>query len=579
VLLKRATSPFTSVVARFKSTDGGKTLGPPDEIIKFTQPYPNHNGGNIQFGPDGMLYVGFGDGGLGNDPCGNGQQLDTKFGKLLRIDVSAPAGAYEIPADNPFVSTPGADPAIWSFGHRNPWRWSFDRATGDLWLGDVGEAAWEEIDRVTKGGNYGWSKCEGFHKAGSATELCQQPGLLDPVVEHPRTDASCIIGGYVYRGNAIPALVGTYLYSDYMSGNIWALRYDKTGKPSPAVVAKAPPTRIVSFGQGNDGELYVVFYVTGQIFKVVPGSAAPPSTFPTLLSRSGCVDPTDATKPAQGLIPYDVASPLWSDGARKERWFAIPDGKTIAVGPDGDWDLPVGSVAMKTFSVDDRRVETRLFMHHTDGWAGYTYAWNDAQTDATLLPAADAKRIGQQTWTFPSRSQCLQCHSAAAGGTIGLETGQLNRDLIYAATNRISNQLATLDHLGLFSSPIGDPPKVAALPDPSGADALEARARSYLHANCSHCHRPSGGGQGTMDLRFGTSLKDTQTCNAAPTQGQVEGVRDATILLPGVPAKSILSLRVHASDSARMPPVAVSAVDPLGSALIDQWIASVGTCP
>jgi len=573
---------FTSVIARYKSPDNGLTLtAAADELLKIGQPFTNHNGGNIQFSPiDKMLYIGFGDGGSGDDPCGSGQDLTSKFGKILRIDINAPAGKYNIPPDNPFAASTTTQKEIWSYGHRNPWRWSFDRVAGDLWVGDVGQNTWEEVDHVVKGGNYGWNICEGFHKRGSTTALCNTPGLLDPVVEHGRGEAQSITGGYVYRGTAMPSLVGTYIYGDYATGNIWALTYDASNKPVPRVIATVGGNTLVSFGQGNDGEIYTV-QITGVISKLVPSGAVAPDNFPKLLSKTGCVDPNDATKAASGMIPYDLNSPLWSDGAKKERFFAIPDGTTITVGADNDWDLPVGSVVMKTFSVDGKRIETRLFMHHDDGgWAGYTYEWSDDGTDAALLPAGKAKPIGTagQVWTYPSRTQCIQCHSVAAGGTIGLETWQLNRDAVYPSTNRLSNELATLDHIGMFSAPLpGAPATLPKLPDPAGQDPIEQRARSYLHANCSHCHRPNGGGQGTMDLRFGQSLKDTVTCNAAVTQGNVGA--GSKIVVPGDPTTSVMSLRFHATDSKRMPPVAVSILDPTGSKVIDDWITSLTACP
>jgi uncharacterized repeat protein (TIGR03806 family) len=572
---------FTSIIARLKSADNGATLGAPDEILKVGQPFTNHDGGGIQFSPvDKMLYIGFGDGGSGDDPCGSGQDLTSRLGKMLRIDVNAPAGSYNIPPDNPFATSTTAVKEIWSYGHRNPWRWSFDPVAGDLWVGDVGQNTWEEIDHVVKGGNYGWNICEGFHKRGSTTQLCNTPGLLDPVVEHGRTEAQSITGGYVYRGSAMPSLVGTYIYGDYITGNIWALTYDATNKPVPKIIATVAGSTLASFGQGNDGEIYTV-QISGIISKLVPSGTVVPVTFPLLLSQTGCVDPNDATRPAAGLIPYDINSPLWSDGAKKDRFFALPEGTTITVGADNDWDLPIGSVAVKTFWVEGKRVETRLFMRHDDGgWAGYSYEWNDAGTDATLLSAGKVKPVGTsgQMWTYPSRTQCMQCHSLAAGGTIGLETWQLNRDLAYPSTNRVANQLATLDHIGVFSAPLPGPPaSLPRLPDPAGTDPVDQRARSYLHANCSHCHRPNGGGQGTMDLRFGQSFKDTVTCNAATTQGSVGG--SSTIIVPGAPATSVLSLRVHANDSKRMPPVAVSIMDPTGSKVIDDWITSLTTCP
>ncbi len=573
---------YTSVISRYKSSDNGLTLDETaDDIVKIGHPfYSDHNGGGLQFSPvDGMLYAGFGDGGGDNDPCGSGQDIGSPLGKMLRIDVNAGAGKYVVPSDNPFVSTPGALPEIWSHGHRNPWRWSFDRVAGDLWVGDVGANTWEEIDRVVGGGNYGWKICEGFHKNGSTTDLCATPGLLDPVVEHSRDDSGSIIGGYVYRGSAMPGLVGTYIYGDYSTGNIWALTYDANNKPTPKLIITLPATTLVSFGEGNDGELYAT-QLTGIISKLVPAAPPMPDTFPTLLSRTGCVDPKDSKLPAAGLLPYDVLSPLWSDGAKKERYFAIPDGAHITVGTDGDWDLPIGSVTMKTFSIGGKRIETRLFMRHDDGgWAGYTYEWNDQETDATLLPAGKVKPVngGAQLYKFPSRSQCITCHNAATGGTIGLETAQLNRTSVYASTNRISNELATLDHIGVFAAPIGTLSSLPALPDPGGAAAVDARARSYLHANCSNCHRPGGTSQATMDLRYTTSFANTLTCNAPATEGAVQGA--STLIVPGDPTHSVLSLRFRATDVNRMPPLDVSITDPTGAALLDQWITAVKTCP
>jgi uncharacterized repeat protein (TIGR03806 family) len=571
---------LTSVVARFQSSDGTMLDGAPDEILKVGQPFTNHKGGNLQFGRDGMLYFALGDGGSGDDPCGSGQNLESLLGKFLRLDINAPAGMYKIPTDNPFVDDPSpAREEIWSSGHRNPWRWSFDKASGELWLGDVGQNTWEEIDRVVKGGNYGWNTCEGLHKRGSTTALCGIGGLIDPIVEHGRSEAASITGGYVYRGKAMPSLVGTYIYGDFVTGNIWALTYDVSNKPTPKIIATAV-SGLASFGEGNDGELYTVQVSSGVVSKLV-GSGAPPSdNFPQLLSATGCVDPADPTKAAAAMIPYAVNSPLWSDGAEKQRYLGIPDGATITINPDQDWDLPIGSVAMKTFSVGGKLVETRLFMRHDDGmWAGYTYEWNDDGKDATLLAGSKLKTLSDTAaWAYPSRSQCIQCHSAAAGGTLGLDTAQLNRDMVYLSTNRVSNQLETLDHIGMFTTPLAQPAAAAPrLSDPAGTDPIEQRARAYLHANCSHCHRPMGGGGGTMDLRYTQTLADTKTCNAANSQGPVNGA--AKLVVPGDPAHSIVSARLHATDVKRMPPVAVSVTDDAGSKVIDDWITSLTACP
>jgi hypothetical protein len=219
-------------------------------------------------------------------------------------------------------------------------------------------------------------------------------------------------------------------------------------------------------------------------------------------------------------------------------------------------------------------------MRHDDGgWAGYTYEWNDLETDATLLPAGKVKPVngGAQLWTYPSRPQCMQCHNAATGGTIGLEEAQLNRAMVYPSTNRVSNELATLDHLGMFTAALPAPATLPQLPDPAGAAPMDARARSYLHANCSHCHRPGGSGQGTMDLKYATAFASTLTCNAPTTQGNVGAAQ--TILTPGNASTSVMSLRMHATDGKRMPPLAVSIADPAGTALVDGWIGGLAACP
>jgi uncharacterized repeat protein (TIGR03806 family) len=573
-------SVFTSVIARYQSSNNGMSLNlGPDEILKVGQPFTNHDGGGIQFGLDGMLYFGLGDGGSGDDPCAAGQELSTLLGKVLRLDINAPAGQYKIPPDNPFVASATAKKEIWSYGHRNPWRWSFDKSSGELWLGDVGQNTWEEIDRVVKGGNYGWKVCEGLHNRGNTAALCNTPGLIDPVVEHGRGDARSITGGYVYRGTAMPSLVGTYIYGDYETGNIWALTYDLANKPKPKVIATVDAKTLVSFAQGNDGEIYTV-QANGILSKLVPTAPPPPDDFPQSLAETGCFNPKDPRKPGPALIPYDVASPLWADGADKGRYFAIPDGTTIAIDAEQDWELPIGSVVVKEFSLGDKRLETRLFMRHVDGgWGGYTYEWNDKGTDATLLPAGKVKPVaGGEAWAYPSRTQCIQCHSQATGGIIGLETAQMNRDAVYPSTNRLSNQLATLDHIGMFSAPLTvTPDELPRMSDPAGTDSLEQRARAYLHANCAHCHRPMGGGQGMLDLRISLALKDLKACNVDNTQGAVDGA--TKLIVPGAPERSVLSRRLHATDAKRMPPVAVSVLDPLGAKVIDDWISSLTGCP
>lgn len=306
-----------------------------------------------------------------------------------------------------------------------------------------------------------------------------------------------------------------------------------------------------------------------------PATGAPPAM---VLSMTGCVDPVDATRPAAALIPYGVNVPLWSDGAEKQRFLALPDGARIHIAADGDFDLPPGSVLVKTFLIGARRIETRLLLRYLDGqWAGFSYEWNDVQTDAALLTAAKSKSVGTQNWYFPSSSDCLRCHTAKAGGSLGLEIGQLNQDFAYP-NGRTANQLATFDHIGLFDAPLTQPPaELEAFPAPGdGARALPLRARAYLHANCSQCHRPTDAFPGGIDLRYRTPFANVGVCNLDP-QGSFRPP-GAKLLVPGVPTQSILSLRPHALDGARMPPLATSLVDTLGVGVIDGWIAALAGC-
>jgi uncharacterized repeat protein (TIGR03806 family) len=577
-------SKMASVVARMQSFDGGLTFDPASytEILgPFAQPFTNHNGGDAHFGNDGFLYLSFGDGGSGADPLNYGQNKNVFFAKILRIDVDhpppgAPPGRlYGIPPSNPFAAG-GGEPATFAYGFRNPFRFSVDRATGELWVGDVGQNRYEEVDaKIKLGGNYGWRFREAAHCFNPGAN-CPTAGLIDPVWEYDRTVGKSITGGVVYRGKAMPSLVGSYIFGDFVSGSLWALRPDAEGKLVQEALS-VPGSDWVAFNEDVDGEVYAVS-IKGSIFKLVPAAVEPPSPLPAALSLTGCADVLDPKLPATGLVPYGVRSELWSDGAEKERYFAIPDGAKITVNPDGDLDLPVGSVVVKTFKVGGKRVETRLMVRHDDGgWAGYTYEWSDDERDATLLPSSKVKSLaGGQPWYFPSRADCLACHTVAAGRTLGLELAQLNGEFTYPNGYR-GNQLEVLERMGLFDQPIGDPAARPALPVPHDEGDLGARARSYLHANCSNCHRPESTGA-AIDLRFTTPLGDTKACDAAAQNGDL-GIDDAKIIDPGSPATSLLVARPERLDANRMPPLASSAVDEQGVALLTQWIEGLTSCP
>ncbi len=252
---------LTTVISRFKvSKDDPNKVDPASEerLWRLKHPYWNHKGGTIVFGPDGYLYIGLGDGGLANDPHGNGQNLKTWLGSILRIDVDhKDAGkAYAIPKDNPFVGRKDAQPEIWAYGVRNIWRMAFDRKTGTLWAADVGQDLWEEINIVKKGGNYGWNVREGMHPFGRRG-AGKRDDLVDPIWEYHHSVGKSITGGFVYRGKRLPELEGMYLYADYVTGLMWGLSYDeKSQKVTANRSIHAQPLPVMSFGEDEEGEAY-----------------------------------------------------------------------------------------------------------------------------------------------------------------------------------------------------------------------------------------------------------------------------------------------------------------------------------
>ena len=270
-------------VSRFERAPGGTQAVRDSErvLLEIDQPYGNHNGGQLDFGPDGMLYIGMGDGGSANDPLGHGQNLATLLGALLRIDVDGGGDRpYAVPADNPFVGVSGVRPEIWAYGLRNPWRFSFDRATGLLYLADVGQNRLEEIDVIERGGNYGWNLMEGDLCHRGTAQQCERGDLLPPILTYGRADGVSITGGHVYRGAAIAGLCGTYVYGDYGSGRIWGLRYERGGEGGAGRVGAQRELLktahgISSFGEGVDGALHVLDHRAGKVLRIVASSPAP----------------------------------------------------------------------------------------------------------------------------------------------------------------------------------------------------------------------------------------------------------------------------------------------------------------
>ena len=319
--------------------DNATTPGSTTEqiLLRADQSSGTHKGGDIAFGADNSLYVSIGDSSENNDPSNWGQNRTRLAGKMLRINVIGTGASYTVPSSNPFSPNAHCGPAanaancpeIFAWGFRNPWRWSFDSQTGVLWVGDVGEKAWEEIDQVELGKNYGWSCHEGTDVFNAGR--CVNGPFVDPVYEYQNgvNGNESVTGGFVYRGSAIPSLAGRYVFADFGSGRVWALADDGAGGYTAEQLFDSDHG-ISTFGQGTDGEIYYADLFGGRIYKLAPtGGGGNADPVPDNLADTGCIDSANPTLPAAGLIPYDINAPFWSDGAVKNRYMGLPNGSTI----------------------------------------------------------------------------------------------------------------------------------------------------------------------------------------------------------------------------------------------------------
>jgi uncharacterized repeat protein (TIGR03806 family) len=569
-------------------------------LLTVSQPYTNHNGGQLAFGPDGYLYIGFGDGGSGGDPLGHGQNLQTLLGAILRIDVDSLLGErnYGIPSDNPLVANlQDWREEIWAWGLRNPWRFSFDRLTGDLWAGDVGQNRWEEIDLVEMGKNYGWNKMEGFHCYRPPSE-CDTTGLTLPVVEYEHTGESgrSVTGGYVYRGSRLERLQGTYIYGDYVVRTIWGLKYENGEITDHKVLAQSPVS-ISSFGEDETGDLYIVGY-NGNIYRFIEREGGPPiHNIPETIAESGLFKNIESLELADGLIPYSVNATLWSDGAAKTRIIALPDTSKIEFSENDSWQYPPNTVLVKNFYLEMEKghpesqkiIETRFLVRHADRekWDGFSYLWNDDATDAVLLEDSYTKTYtiqnGDETinqdYYFPSRTDCIVCHTDAAGFVLGIKTSQINKQHLYinGADSIWDNQLRSYNNIRLFATDIGeDYSEFPKLTDPFDEnESLEERARAYLDVNCSNCHRPGSSGRTDMDMRFEIPLEAMHLVGVPPELNDM-GIEGSERIKLGWPDSSLVFLRMIDLDDVRMPPLATSIIDNFGTELLSDWIIQLG---
>lgn len=595
---------------------------PESEQLVISWLQGGHNGGCLKFGPEGCLYISTGDGGNAFPPDGHnsGQDVTNLLSAILRIDVDHPQGEklYSIPADNPFLPVSGARGEIWAFGLRNPWKMSFDRARGDLWVGDVGWELWELIYRVRKGDNYGWSLVEGRQPVHAERQRGPAP-IVPPTIEIPHTEGVSVTGGFVYRGRKFPELAGQYIFGDWETRRIWSAPADA---PAPIGYREImePTVRIVDFAEDHQGELYLLDYDDGAIYTLAANqTAATDLAFPRQLSESGIYASVAAHQAAAGVVPFSINAEQWADGATAERMIGVPGADSIQIhakprrvpgtSVNRSADFPADTVLVKTLSLPAgpgsenalRRVETQVL--HFDGrtWRGYTYEWNEAQTDARLVEAAGKTRVlsvadpqaangrRQQTWRFASRTECLRCHNPRNENLLAFTIPQLNRDAAQGGTT--ANQIHTFWQTGLFNEappeeagvksvpPSRNPGELPRFANPYDVHAdLNERSRVYLHVNCGHCHRRGGGGSAYVHLNHELALSETGALGVRPSQGTF-GIHDAKIIAPGDPYRSVLYFRMAKLGPGHMPHIGGAVLDTRGLELIHDWIRQLPSRP
>jgi len=572
-----ANDPLRSIVSRIPRSAGDPLVGDAaQEQILFERPRTEsiHCGGQLAFGPDGLLYASFGD----DTQFKEAQNLGVYHGKILRMTRDgAPAPG------NPFLGEPGDAPFVFAYGFRNPWRFTFDRSTGEIWAGDVGENSFEEIDLVLIGRNYGWPYYEGD------TEIANPDGFPfdmfePPVFVYPHTTGKAVIGGHVYRGARYPSLYGVYLFGDYVSGSIFGLTHDGLGLVEVEELASGVAS-LVAFGEDDTGELYAS--ASGQILNLEAQTASGEPVIPQLLSQTGIFADLATLEPTPGILPYDVVSPLWSDGAAKRRWIALPGLEQIQFEPSGKWTFPDRTVFVKHFEMEladstTRRLETRVLWSDNGVWNGVTYRWSEDQSDASLLTSAATLTLEvfddlapggvlAFDWAFPSPAQCLQCHNDSAGRALGVDTPQINRNFDYGAV--VDNQLRAWNHIELFTTDIGPPDNsaFAAYVDPADPHgSMHDRARSYLAANCSHCHNEQTPFP-AMDLR--ASVPQAQM-NVVDVHANYDpfGLDDPRRLKTFSKENSVLWRRMETLNAFfRMPQLGSNRIDPIGLEVLGAW--------
>lgn len=617
-------SPRRNRLSRWRVVDHHSArIDPSSRLDLLEWASEGHDGGDMAFGPDHMLYLTAGDGTSTSDIWNTAQDLSRLQGSLLRIDVreASETEPYRIPEDNPFVEHPGARGEIFAYGLRNPWRMSIDWPTGNIWVGNNGQDLWETAHLVQRGDNLGWSLYEGSQPFNLNRQRGPTPVVL-PTIEHHHIEARSLTGGLVYRGDRFPELRGVYVYGDYSTGKIWGVRHE-SGRVTWQQELADTVLQIACFGLDSAGELLIVDH-GGGIYALTPARSTdqPLPTFPRQLSDTGLFADTAEHLVDPGLLPYEVRWPAWMDGGHAERFIGLPPDARIGYRKRNGFELPNDTVLVQTITLPNgslgpgsprQRLETRLMIRRQGEWQAYSYLWRHDQSDADLVPregqsgwwtdsgwthqspASDQPAVA---WRLPARSECMTCHSRAANFVLGFSAPQLNHPAIAdAITESLDgprsqgsdeptdagydgspalNQLAVWQAWQLFDDAPADVLKTAprlAAPEQAGDD-LELAARSYLHVNCAMCHVTDGGGNALIKLDFSTAPADMQLLSARPQHASFE-LPNAMLVAPGAPQRSVLLERLKRTDRGQMPPVGRLRSDPMGVELIHAWISSL----
>ena len=553
-----------------------------------------HNGGDLAFASDGMLFVSAGDGTSDSDLNRTGQNVSTLTGSILRINVDEREEG-QFTRYQPTIHSFPCRKLVQKYGPTD-----FAIPGGYPLIVFPVNCGWGTTARICGSRSIvlnGVRTTVGALTNPTTLFIPSKIMVRSPSLRRPPSitivKLGALTGGHVYRGKQFAFLQEAYVYGDYSTGNVWALSIVEDGSAIPRRIARSQ-LQIAGFGFDKQGELLVADH-QGGIYRFARNDREPDGEFPRKLSQTGLFASLVDEAAMPGLISYDVNSPLWSDGAVKRRWMAIPDSQTIDYKPQGAWEFPEGSVLVKSFAFPSRadgrlrRVETRLMAKQKGEWYGYSYRWNEEQTDAYLVDAGGLDETlanlayarnadGAVKWRYPSRSECMVCHSRAANFVLGLTSEQMHRWHNYTESgNAVSApQIESLNHIEMFGR--GNKVQIPKNPlvDPMDAtQALEKRVRSYLHANCSSCHVVSGGGNSKIVLSYFNELDDMQVLDANPLHGTL-GLSDAKIIRPGKPESSVLLSRMSTRGAGQMPPLATQCVDLQMLNLLSEWIVALG---